>query len=220
MKIQKNDIARDENRRTGAATCTCAQCTADDQCECVVALKKNTGIISGQLISGYMRKYPAVVYVEEMAGMQFSLTSKNPILDQSHLIFIPHMLPVLVNSTVDFPNNDSVRHSVFSAPKSIQSFNLGTYPVGVTKQVTFEKEGTSLLLCHVHAEMSAFVVVLQNPYFAKTDRGHFVIRNVSPGEYNLTFWNEKLKSKSIPVTVTAGETTQVQFDKLTRKRGY
>lgn len=200
-----------------AETCTCALCTRDDQCECIVELKKNTGAINGELLSGYMRRYPAVVYVEKVEGMQFTLPPKNPVLDQRNLIFIPHILPVLAGSTVDFPNNDGVRHSVFSAPKSIQSFNLGTYPVGMIKRVTLEETGSVLLLCNVHAEMSAYVIVLQNPYFTMTDKGQFVIRNVPPGNYNLTFWNEKLKSVSKSVTVTAGKTTEVQFEKLSKK---
>jgi hypothetical protein len=66
--------------------------------------------------------------------------------------------------------------------------------------------------------MSAFVIVLQNPYFALSDNeGNFEIKNVPAGTYQLKVWNEKLKTVSQPVTVTAGKTTTIEFKDLTKK---
>jgi hypothetical protein len=66
--------------------------------------------------------------------------------------------------------------------------------------------------------MSAYIVVLQNPYFALTDNiGDFEIKNVPPGTYQLKVWNEKLKTVSQPVTVETGKTTTVEFKGLTRR---
>ena len=66
--------------------------------------------------------------------------------------------------------------------------------------------------------MSAFVIVLQNPYFALSDNaGNFEIKNVPAGTYQLKVWNEKLKAVPQPVTVTAGKITTVEFKGLTKK---
>jgi len=183
-----------------------------------VDLKKGTGTVAGKLKSPFLRRRPAVVYIENVAGRQFAPPAKNPVMDQKNLIFIPHLLPVLVGSTVDFPNSDTVRHNVFSPPKSAKPFNLGTYPAGEVKQVAFDKVGVVPLLCNVHAEMSAYVVVLQNPYFALTDKdGAVTLGNVPEGEYTLTFWHEDLKSISKPIKVTQQQITEVQFENLSRK---
>ena len=74
------------------------------------------------------------------------------------------------------------------------------------------------LLCNVHAEMSAFVVVLENPYFSVTGKdGVFTIENVPPGTYKLNAWHESLRTVSKEVTVEAGKTASVDFQLKKRK---
>lgn len=201
------------------STCSCAQCTKDENCQCVDKLKQGTGTVKGKLNNRYARFVEGVVYIPKMQGRTFRLPPQNPMMDQKDLIFTPHILPVLVGSTVDFPNSDTVRHNVFSTPKSAKIFNLGNYSSGVVKHVTFDEPGEVALLCHVHAEMSAYVIVCRTPYFARTNKrdGSFVIPNVPAGSWELTFFHQKLKAKTIPITVTAGKETIVEFADLKRR---
>ncbi|MEK6572102.1 MAG: methylamine utilization protein, partial [Bacteroidota bacterium] len=142
-----------------------------------------------------------VVYIEKVEGKTFTSPQKNPVIDQVSMTFTPHVLPILIGTTVDFPNSDSTRHNVFS-PSKTKKFNLGTYPAGITKRVLFDKPGVVSLLCNVHPEMSAFVVVLQNPYYAKPDKmAKYTISNVPPGKYTLIVWHPKLKSKQLGIVV-------------------
>jgi len=100
----------------------------------------------------------------------------------------------------------------------IMQFNLGTYDVGVVKHVTFDKPGEIPLLCNVHAEMSAFVPVLENPYFSLTGKdGVFKIENVQAGTYKLSAWHEKLRTVTKDVTVAANKMTNVDFQLKKRK---
>jgi hypothetical protein len=63
--------------------------------------------------------------------------------------------------------------------------------------------------------MEAYVVVLQNPFFATTDQtGHFRIDNVPPGSYSLAVWAPKGHAPAKPITVEAAPVT-VDFS-LTR----
>ena len=79
--------------------------------------------------------------------------------------------------------------------------------------VCFKKNGRYQLLCAVHPEMEAFVLVVDNPYFAVTEAdGKFRIDGVPPGTYTLRAWSEKLPETTQTVTVTSGATTTVQFD--------
>jgi len=111
-----------------------------------------------------------------------------------------------------------VRHNVFSPPDCCNQFNLGTYDVGSSKPVTFDKTCEVPLLCNVHAEMAAFVAVMDNSYFAVTSKdGSFTIDNVSPGNYKLKTWHKKLKSETQDVTVEGGKTTEVSF-RLKKRR--
>lgn len=143
----------------------------------------------------------AVVYIDKIPGQTFAPPARPVVLDQLQLTFVPHVLPVLVGTTVAFPNSDEVRHNVFS-PSPAKLFNLGTYARGVSRSVTFDKPGEVALLCNVHPEMSAYIVVVETPYFAVTGRdGSFVIKGVPPGSYTLKAWHEESRSASTPVVV-------------------
>jgi len=110
---------------------------------------------------------------------------------------------VIVGTTVAFPNSDEIRHNVFSPGPP--RFDLGTYPQKTTKFHLFDTPGVWTLLCNVHAEMSAYVVVTETPYFARTDKdGRFVLKDVPPGTYTLKVWHEKTKPASLPIEVGAG----------------
>jgi plastocyanin len=126
--------------------------------------------------------------------------------------FLPHVLPVLRGTTVDFPNADDVFHNVFSL-SSARTFDLGRYPRGSARAVTFEKSGVVQVFCHIHSDMSAVILVLDNPYFTvPTTAGRYAIDNVPPGEYTLVGWHERIKPVTRTVRVVAGETTTLDFN--------
>jgi plastocyanin len=175
------------------------------------------GTIKGTVDSPYVSRFPALVYIDHVNG-KFPLPKENPHMSQKGLVFQPHILPVLKGSTVDFTNDDTVDHNVFSPPGSATPFNLGIYGTGVKKTETFNHLGEVPLLCSVHPEMSAFVIVLQNPYYALTgNAGAFEIKNVPAGTYQLKVWDEKIKGAPQQVTVAAGKTSTVEFKGLTRR---
>lgn len=157
---------------------------------------------------GVRKPVDIVVYIKKVDG-DFPAPKKALQIDQKELVFNPHVLPLLRGTAVEFLNSEvKIQHNVFSPDAVAGKFNLGTYPPGQTRAYTFDKgcDGddtcVAAVLCHVHPEMSAYVVVLQNPYFAVTDRrGKFEIKNLPPGEYELVAWHEKLRQESQTVTV-------------------
>ena len=180
---------------------------------------ENPGTITGTVKCRRVRHSgDAVVYIEKVGDNKYDVPDEHGVIDQMNLVFIPHVLAVQKGTTVDFPNNDQVRHNVFSPPDCCKQFNLGTYDVGASKPVTFDESCEVPLLCNVHAEMSAFVVVLDNPYFSVTARdGVFKIENVPPGNYKLSTWHEKLRTVTKDITVEAGKTISVSFELKKRK---
>lgn len=179
---------------------------------------ENSGMITGKVKCSRARHSgDTVVYIEEVGDNDYDPPIEHGVVDQLNLIFLPHVLAVQKGTTIDFPNSDLVRHNVFSTPDCCNQFNLGTYDIGASKPVTFNESCEIPLLCNVHAEMSAYVVVLNNPYFDVTEKdGSFRIENVPPGAHRLKTWHEKLRSVEQEVKVEGGKTVEVSF--LMKKR--
>ncbi len=176
---------------------------------------ENTGSITGKVkVFRARRSADVVVYLQDVPGT-FKPSEKHPRIDQKDLIFIPHVLPVIVGTKVDFGNSDTVRHNVFS-PSKAKRFNLGIYGSGKVREVTFDKPGIVTILCNVHTEMSAFIVILENPYFTLTGpEGEFTINNIPPGTYTIKTWHEKLKEQEQEITLKQDEGMTINFT-LTR----
>jgi len=152
-----------------------------------------------------------VVYIDTIAGKTFAPPAEHAVMDQKKMTFIPHVLPVVKGTTVDFLNSDSVGHNVYwpsiSGNKKL-AHNLGTWPQGVKKSFTFDDIGVASLLCNVHPEMSAYVVVTPTPYFAVTNaQGEYTIKDVPPGKYTLKAWSEQGKPVEQPVEVSGAAAT-------------
>jgi len=157
----------------------------------------------------------AVIYIDKMPGKRFTPPPNPVVLDQLNLKFVPHVLPVLIGTTVAFPNSDEIRHNVFSPGPP--RFDLGTYPQKTTKYHVFDKPGVWTMLCNVHAEMSAYVVVSETPFFATTEKdGKFVVKDVPPGKYTLKIWHEKTRPAEVAVDV--GESGTVNVGSIELKR--
>jgi plastocyanin len=117
-------------------------------------------------------------------------TPRKVVIDQKDLTFIPHVVAVAVGSTVEFLNNDTVPHNVFSTSAAKQ-FDLGIFERGESRTVTVDRPGVIDLRCNVHPKMHAFVLVLENNYFAMPDEhGDFEISGIPAGRYKLRAWHE------------------------------
>lgn len=158
--------------------------------------------VAGQVhLTGRGGAREAVVYLE---GQKKAAPLPHAIVDQREKTFVPHVSVVTQGTTVQFPNNDTVFHNVFAYFKATK-FDLGMYPRGAKKTWKFDKTGIVALLCNVHSDMSAYIMVVDTPYYAVTDRdGHFRIPNVPAGTYTLHAWHESGATYSQPVTVATG----------------
>src|SRR4030095_16759453 len=83
----------------------------------------------------------SVVYLDPAPRAAFDAREEpRPRLDQRDETFVPHVLPIVAGTIVDFPNNDRTYHNVFSLSKT-KTFDLGRYAAGRSKAVRFDKPG-------------------------------------------------------------------------------
>jgi len=170
------------------------------------------GTITGKVTIPHARTLADVVVYVEAAPGTYPAPKTHALMDQKNLAFNPHVLPVVAGTTVDFLNSDQVLHNVFTPDKCANKFNLGTWPKGEKRSVTFDKTGCSpVLLCNVHPEMEGFVIVLQNPFAGVTDKtGLYTIADVPEGKYTIKVWNRKFLD--VTSTVTVPKTGEAKCD--------
>lgn len=181
-----------------------------------VAIK--TGVIKGTVTVAGKPTADAVVSLEgasaEIAKAQVSAAKpKKALMDQKEMKFIPYVLPVLVGTTVEFPNHDTVWHNVYSKGEA-NDFDLGVYPPGKTRSTTFNKPGAVRILCNAHPNMEAFIVVKEHPFFSSANKGgNYRLDGVPPGKYRVQVWHPQLGATEAGVElVREGEVLDVNFD--------
>jgi plastocyanin len=160
-------------------------------------------VVRGTVVGKGLKTNQWMVVSLEAPGLALKPPTAPVHMDQKSFRFVPHVLPIVVGTTVRFLNNDPEGHNVYS-PEG--RYNLGTWPAGETRDHKFDKAGVYTQLCNVHPDMLAFIVVLETPYFAVSDAtGQFEIPNVAPGKYKLVVWSEKLDGLEQDVTVAPGK---------------
>jgi plastocyanin len=160
----------------------------------------------------------AVVYIENADPAIWGASSgrargraRTPEVKMQNKAFAPGVVTVLAGEEIRFPNVDPVFHNVFSLSGK-NKFDLGLYKDGASKNKTFTAPGVVRLFCNIHPAMKAFVVVLQNPWFADpSEDGGYRIAGVAPGSYTLKVWDERGGEQKREIKVEAGQTVTADF---------
>jgi len=165
----------------------------------------------------YAELHDFIIYIDERSTNQPALPGKTvrvvtkKKVTQKGAMFSPHVLPIMVGTTVEWPNNDEIYHNVFSMSEA-KEFDLGLYEGGKSKSVLFDKPGRVDVFCSIHTTMNCIVLVLETPHFAASDeKGRYTIAQVPPGTYKLKAWHERLPSQTKEVTVTEEGAVKVDF---------
>jgi len=162
----------------------------------------------------------AVLYLEAPASVTTAakpLTVEIAITDKT---YAPHVVVVPVGSTVRFPNHDPFNHNVFSVSEP-NSFDLGLYGRGEAKSYMFTHAGLVRVYCNVHPRMVAYVLVMENRYYAQPGNdGTFAIDNVPSGRYRLHVWHERIPSEVIKDVSPDGAGGEAELQIALNARGY
>jgi hypothetical protein len=103
--------------------------------------------------------------------------------------FIPLVTVVQTGTLIDFPNEDTVKHHVYSFSPA-KSFEIQLYAGRPVAPLVFDKPGVVALGCNIHDWMQAFVRVVDSRWFGKTDaRGRVKLARLPAGRYTLHLWH-------------------------------
>jgi len=153
---------------------------------------------------------PVVVFLDGVGGpLAFTPSREVPAVHQRDARFAPSFLAIAAGTTVKMPNDDAIFHNVFSYSKP-NDFDLGLYPAGQSRSVTFKYAGVVKAYCSIHESMNGTIYVAPSPWFTTAGpKGSFEIADVPPGRYKLGTWSEKLPATQREIAVRPGETLSV-----------
>ena len=155
---------------------------------------------------------PAIVLLEPQPPRELPPQTKEPVMDQISLTFIPGLLFVRTGQPTEFRNSDETLHNINvkeDATKE-QAFNIAI-PTGATYNHTFKRDGFYTVVCDIHPAMAATIISISTPYATVADvKGNFAFGDVAPGSYAATVYagNRRL-TRLIDV---AGPRTEVNID--------
>lgn len=154
-----------------------------------------------------------VVYVSDgLTNHNFQPPAQPAVLEQKGCQYKPHVLALQAGQKLSVVNSDETTHNIHPTPNNNREWNM-TQPHGMPLEQTFTREEIAIpVKCNVHPWMKGYIAVFKHPYFAVTDKsGNFEIKDLPPGNYTITAWQEKLPPQSQKITVGAGEAKTLDF---------
>ncbi|HXA47886.1 MAG TPA: methylamine utilization protein [Burkholderiaceae bacterium] len=167
-----------------------------------------------------------VVYATKVSGPVAAASAKDvpATIAQDHLQFTPYVTVVQVGSEIKFPNYDKVEHHVKSFSPA-KEFEIKPYEKTTPPPILFDKTGIVVIYCLIHEWMRAYVMVVDTPYFGKSDAsGALVLNNLPPGNYEIRAWHPDMGSikppllQSVKIDDQGAQQVKFNFDFVPKKR--
>jgi len=154
-----------------------------------------------------------IVFVSQGLGdLKFDPPTQPVVVEQKGCMYMPHVLAVRANQTLQVVNDDATSHNIHPTPANNREWNKAE-PPGSKLEESFGREEIAIpVKCNVHPWMRGYIAVFKHPYFAVTGKdGTFDLGNLPPGTYTIEAWHEKLGTSSQTITVGANETKEISF---------
>jgi plastocyanin len=134
----------------------------------------------------------AIVYAVPVSGKPPAPKPLPAVIDQIKRRFVPTVSAVQTGASVTFPNKDNIEHDVYSFSPA-KRFELNLYHGIPANPVIFDKPGLVVMGCNIHDTMVAYLLIVDTPYFAKTDaNGAATIGNLPVDAYKVVTWHFRL----------------------------
>jgi plastocyanin len=149
-----------------------------------------------------------VVYLKgDFSQYSFPAATEPVTIDQKGCQYHPHVLALQTGEPLSVVNSDPTTHNIHPVPKDNREWNESQPPGAQPIMQSFARPEVAIpVKCNVHPWMKAYIAVFNNPYYAVTGKdGSFTIKNVPPGTYTVTAWQEAYGSQDQMVTVGPSE---------------
>lgn len=135
-----------------------------------------------------------VVYLEPIEGQILEKSTKTLVVSQNNKSFAPYLNVSQVNAPVKFVNKDDITHHIYSA-ESKNKFAFKIRAGETNSSTAFSTTAEIAMGCNIHDWMSGYLLVVNTPYFDKTDKLGKVSFNIAKhGKYKVVVWHPQMKT--------------------------
>lgn len=154
----------------------------------------------------------AVVYLVGEGLAEAPVPEGTPVLNQLDITFTPHVITVVAGTEMEITNSDGITHNVKTKSRENRRFNRAQL-ADMRMTVSFDQPEVITVVCNIHSQMSAYIVVVPNAFFARVaEDGTYSLTGVPAGEYQLVAWHEAYGQKITDIVVESGGSVEAVVD--------
>ncbi len=154
----------------------------------------------------------AVVYLVGEGLAEAPVPAETPVLNQLDITFTPHVITVVAGTEMEITNSDGITHNVKTKSRENRPFNRAQI-ANMKMTVRFDEPEVITVVCNIHSQMSAYIVVVPNAFFARVaEDGTYSLKGVPAGEYQLVAWHEAYGRQITDIVVESGGSVEAVVD--------
>ncbi len=154
----------------------------------------------------------AVVYLVGEGLAEAPVPEEAPVLDQRDITFTPHVITLVAGTQMEITNSDAIIHTVKTKSRENRGFNRAQTS-NMKMTVSFAEPEVITVVCNIHSQMSAYIVVVPNAFFARVaEDGTYSLKGVPAGEYQLVAWHEAYGRQITDIVVESGGSVEAGVD--------
>jgi len=133
-----------------------------------------------------------VVYLQPLDGQVLKKSTEKMTVSQQGTAFSPYITVSQTDTEVNFANKDDITHQIYSADSENKfSFTIRAGEDHLSKK--FNDESEIAMGCNIHDWMSGYLLIVDTPYFGKTDdNGEASFSVAELGKYRVVVWHPQL----------------------------
>ena len=137
-----------------------------------------------------------VVYLEPLDGQELEKSSKKIVVGQLGKSFTPYISVSQINSKVSFVNQDDITHHIYSAGNE-NKFSFKIRAGQTNSSTQFDHASEVAMGCNIHDWMSGYLLVVNTPYFGKTNKhGQVSFTIAKHGKYRIVVWHPQMQNEN------------------------